>query len=111
MSAYQYFEELRKQKIQKIRQEEQKSKSGLKTPFGSWEFPKTRFRTQESYLVPRPMSTSACPIHVGREEIGFIAAFAPDWDGAPWSYLGVGNADLAVGRFSATGQRRIARLG
>ena len=100
MSAYQYFEGLRKQKVQKVRQEdrqeEQKSKSGLKTPFGSWEFSKTRFRTQESYLVPRPMSASARPIHVGREEIGSVAVFTPEEDGAPWSYLGVENADLAV---------------
>lgn len=42
------------------------------------------------------MSASARPIHVGREEIGSVAVFAPEDDGAPWSYLGVENADLAV---------------
>lgn len=42
------------------------------------------------------MSASARPIHVGREEIGSVAVFEPEEDGAPWSYLGVENADLAV---------------
>lgn len=42
------------------------------------------------------MSASARPILVGREEIGSVAVFATEEDGAPWSYLGVENADLAV---------------
>ena len=42
------------------------------------------------------MSTSARPIHVGGEEIGSVAVFEPEEDGAPWSYLGVENKDLAV---------------
>ena len=42
------------------------------------------------------MSASARPIHVGGEEIGSVAVFKPEEDGAPWSYLGVENADLAI---------------
>ncbi len=42
------------------------------------------------------MNASARPIHVGGEEVGSVAVFEPEEDGAPWSYLGVENADLAV---------------
>lgn len=43
------------------------------------------------------MSGSAHPIHVGSEEIGSVAVFAPMANsGAPWSYLGVENGELAV---------------
>lgn len=42
------------------------------------------------------MSARAGPIHVGGEEIGSMAVFEPEEDGAPWSYLGVENSDLAV---------------
>ena len=42
------------------------------------------------------MSTSTYPIRVGEEEIGQVAVFPPEEDGAPWSYLGVENARLAM---------------
>ena len=42
------------------------------------------------------MSASAYPIRVGEEEIGQVAVFSPLGKGAPWSYLGVENARLAI---------------
>lgn len=42
------------------------------------------------------MNSSAHPIHVGGEEIGSVAGFAPASAGEPWSYVGVENGRLAT---------------
>ena len=53
------------------------------------------------------MSGSAHPIHVGGEEIGSIAGFAPADAGEPWSYVGVENGELAIASVEiANGQLR-----